>query len=187
MKFNKDFYDDLPGAICEFCDKLINKYSNEKWFSKAWNEYRDHVLNSSLDDMKMPGYIFKKYIELNGDRLVHHGIKGQKWGVRRYQNEDGSLITSKKKSNVPKTLGLLVGGALVGASAVGAAWYLKNNYNKRILRQKRLVAAQKAIATKAAKKASGAYQTFKNVDVTISKGSEYVKSFMNVKVAKLLT
>lgn len=26
-----------------------------------------------------------------GDELYHHGVKGQKHGVRRYQNEDGSL------------------------------------------------------------------------------------------------
>ena len=29
--------------------------------------------------------------------LYHHGIKGQKWGVRRYQNKDGSLTPSGKK------------------------------------------------------------------------------------------
>ena len=28
--------------------------------------------------------------------LAHHGIKGQKWGVRRYQNKDGSLTTEGK-------------------------------------------------------------------------------------------
>lgn len=30
------------------------------------------------------------------DYLEHHGIKGQKWGVRRYQNEDGSLTEEGK-------------------------------------------------------------------------------------------
>lgn len=29
--------------------------------------------------------------------LYHHGIKGQKWGVRRYQNEDGTLTPAGKK------------------------------------------------------------------------------------------
>ena len=34
-------------------------------------------------------------IKLNN--LQHHGIKGQKWGVRRFQNKDGSLTNAGKK------------------------------------------------------------------------------------------
>lgn len=30
-------------------------------------------------------------------RLYHHGIKGQKWGVRRFQNSNGSLTNTGKK------------------------------------------------------------------------------------------
>ena len=29
--------------------------------------------------------------------LIHHGIIGQKWGVRRFQNKDGSLTSTGKK------------------------------------------------------------------------------------------
>lgn len=31
------------------------------------------------------------------DHLEHHGIKGQKWGVRRYQNPDGSWTEEGKR------------------------------------------------------------------------------------------
>lgn len=36
------------------------------------------------------------------DELRHHGIKGMKWGVRRYQNKDGSLTLAGKKRLVNK-------------------------------------------------------------------------------------
>lgn len=31
------------------------------------------------------------------DELYHYGVKGMKWGVRRYQNKDGSLTRAGKK------------------------------------------------------------------------------------------
>ena len=41
------------------------------------------------------------------DELYHHGIKGQKWGIRRYQNPDGTLTEAGKRrlgKNVEKKI-----------------------------------------------------------------------------------
>lgn len=38
------------------------------------------------------------------DYLAHYGIKGQKWGVRRFQNEDGSLTAAGKEHYYSKGL-----------------------------------------------------------------------------------
>lgn len=42
--------------------------------------------------MNYYGYVFDC-----DSNLQHHGIKGMKWGVRRFQNEDGSLTSAGKK------------------------------------------------------------------------------------------
>lgn len=36
---------------------------------------------------------------MENNELKHHGVKGQKWGVRRYQNKDGTL-TPKGRSRL---------------------------------------------------------------------------------------
>ena len=34
---------------------------------------------------------------MENNALMHHGILGQKWGVRRFQNSDGSLTSAGRK------------------------------------------------------------------------------------------
>lgn len=86
-KLNKDFYEELPSFVCELMEKLIQKYGNEEWFIKAWNEYRDHVKDSNMDTMRMPGYVFKKYINdvtLNHSCIVDEPTKEEAFeGLRK--------------------------------------------------------------------------------------------------------
>ena len=37
------------------------------------------------------------YNRIKMEELYHHGVKGQRWGFRRYQNADGSLTPAGKK------------------------------------------------------------------------------------------
>lgn len=45
-------------------------------------------------------WLFLAYYIKNENFIVHHGVKGQRWGVRRYQNADGTLTDAGKRKKV---------------------------------------------------------------------------------------
>ena len=69
-------------------------------------------------------------IDYTSQEMYHHGILGQKWGVRRYQNEDGSWTDAGLKRRKRLNSALAVAGG-VGA-AVGVTLGTGNSLAGRI-------------------------------------------------------
>lgn len=70
------------------------------------------------------------------DELYHHGIKGQKWGVRRYQNEDGTYTMLGKirygAGNAAKSTGKAIKKAASKVKEKVVEKYKKANPEKRM-------------------------------------------------------
>lgn len=78
--------------------------------------------------------------EENTMYLAHHGIKGQKWGRRRWQNEDGSLTSEGKerygtvenyeRAQRRKKIAIGIGAGTAAALAIGGGILAYKNRDK---------------------------------------------------------
>ena len=77
-----------------------------------------------------------RYASSSPSELFHHGIKGQKWGIRRYQNPDGTLTEEGRRrfgtvaglEKVQRKKKVLGAGFATAAAFAGATTAISRHY-----------------------------------------------------------
>lgn len=113
--------------------------------------------------------------------LAHYGVKGQKWGVRRYQNKDGTRIKTgrgAKAKDIAKKVGKSVAIGAVGGIASGAVTLAFAAAAPGSLPTSAVFAVGKSICTRAATSAGMTLASEVMNSSTVSSGKKKVTSML---------
>lgn len=135
------------------------------------------------------------------DELYHHGIKGQRWGIRRYQNKDGTLTPAGKKraakleSDYEKVTGKKIGSSTSQTSSKKSIQEMTDTELKartdRMIAEKNYLEAEKNLKAVTPEHVSLGKKLVKEYGPTVIKtvwndvGKKYVENKLGIEGPKM--